>query len=799
MQAKKMCPVGTEIQTLIFAHEAFKNEDYVKAWAREHDFKYGQVDETETSWRIRQQEPENFLRDSFRTITITDGISAVIACPKDKKDSGGELTWMEIGDSEKQAIADYRKELDELNKGVQYCLGQIAEAKEAFVKKEYKQVMNDRLRRIHEVNLTLREIEKMNKKEAPSVSSVVETSPEIWKHKHMSATAKILSETAKGYKVELTDNTAKRPKVTTQYFNAADFKGNNAIFEKQSIWDIELPEDYKEPYWTKHMPDVLSIGEKIATVLGKKILKITGDAFNYSNKGEVSIDIIYHFADSTSVKLVGKPYDGYLLCIYYHDITAPVRYRMYKSSEEYDLFKKEDVFAAVNEILQKIKASNINFEFSAGGKVDSFSYRMLDRLRTDNDYFLGNGNRSEKHLWAGNVDAQIAEMKRLWNYLPQKPEWLSMEEILEYERKMKTPNDFGKAGSLKTITLTETESPYAQLVISARDWHSFQRMCTKIEADDSISETQYMNMLDAVARTYGLDASRFENKSIGDYKQAIYDAAKNTTLHIQTAASAAGLINFDKAPVKSWNVYLEFVEGIDGIISEYGALPTSYWKNGVQDELDSITESVKTKAGIIANKVRIINNATDLLDGLTGIIGSGKISEYRYFKPGAIAGIRKMLSDKFESGGSAGEEKIPSFTNDEMTIMRQVYYDRINGIFGKKSYLDTGNAKQWHSENSLSLSSAKQNADKELEDIKSDVEYLNSQKYPFDIISSAYDCEKFLNDYNDLVKTKAGRELFNDDNPNSDRLYKVYISLYDKLLEFCEKKFGRTFALGGNA
>ena len=111
MQAKKMCPVGTEIQTLIFAHEAFKNEDYVKAWAREHDFKYGQVDETETSWRIRQQEPENFLRDSFRTITITDGISAVIACPKDKKEQGGLACGCEkkesggvMNDTEKKKI-----------------------------------------------------------------------------------------------------------------------------------------------------------------------------------------------------------------------------------------------------------------------------------------------------------------------------------------------------------------------------------------------------------------------------------------------------------------------------------------------------------------------------------------------------------------------------------------------------------------------------------------------------------------------------------------------------------------------
>jgi hypothetical protein len=70
-----------------------------------------------------------------------------------------------------------------------------------------------------------------------------------------------------------------------------------------------------------------------------------------------------------------------------------------------------------------------------------FTYMMLSRLQQDNEYFLGHGNRSAKHLWAGNVDAQIKEMKRLWNSLPNdgKPEWLSMEEIEDYEKKMKNP------------------------------------------------------------------------------------------------------------------------------------------------------------------------------------------------------------------------------------------------------------------------------------------------------------------------------------------------------------------------
>ena len=74
-----------------------------------------------------------------------------------------------------------------------------------------------------------------------------------------------------------------------------------------------------------------------------------------------------------------------------------------------------------------------------GGEVNKFDYMMLDRLRSDNEYYLGNGNRNPKDLWAGSVDGQIEEMKKLWNQLPKdgKPEWLSMEDIEEYEKKMK--------------------------------------------------------------------------------------------------------------------------------------------------------------------------------------------------------------------------------------------------------------------------------------------------------------------------------------------------------------------------
>lgn len=69
---------------------------------------------------------------------------------------------------------------------------------------------------------------------------------------------------------------------------------------------------------------------------------------------------------------------------------------------------------------------------------DKFNYMMLSRLQSDCEYYLGNGKRSDKYLWAGNEEAQIEEMKRLYNSFEdsKKPQWISMEDIEQYEEQM---------------------------------------------------------------------------------------------------------------------------------------------------------------------------------------------------------------------------------------------------------------------------------------------------------------------------------------------------------------------------
>ena len=67
-----------------------------------------------------------------------------------------------------------------------------------------------------------------------------------------------------------------------------------------------------------------------------------------------------------------------------------------------------------------------------------FDYSMLSRLQMDCDYFLGNGNGYEGHLYYKSVEEHCDEMEKLYNSFADedKPEWLTMEQIKEYREKM---------------------------------------------------------------------------------------------------------------------------------------------------------------------------------------------------------------------------------------------------------------------------------------------------------------------------------------------------------------------------
>ena len=71
-----------------------------------------------------------------------------------------------------------------------------------------------------------------------------------------------------------------------------------------------------------------------------------------------------------------------------------------------------------------------------------FRYMMLSRMKQDCDYYLGNGNRSTNHLWAGNEKSQIDNMIALWKTFEpdDRPEWLTWDDIEQYSSQMNVKN-----------------------------------------------------------------------------------------------------------------------------------------------------------------------------------------------------------------------------------------------------------------------------------------------------------------------------------------------------------------------
>ena len=101
----------------------------------------------------------------------------------------------------------------------------------------------------------------------------------------------------------------------------------------------------------------------------------------------------------------------------------------------------------IKDLENKLKMVRNAINYPKNKKVENntnlkYNYMLLDRLKQDCEYFLGNGNGNVDTLWAKDIDEQIAKMKELYNSFAddEKPEWITMDDINDYEKEMKEYN-----------------------------------------------------------------------------------------------------------------------------------------------------------------------------------------------------------------------------------------------------------------------------------------------------------------------------------------------------------------------
>ena len=108
----------------------------------------------------------------------------------------------------------------------------------------------------------------------------------------------------------------------------------------------------------------------------------------------------------------------------------------------------------------------------------AFLYQLLDRMKSDCQYYFGSGRIYGSHLWGREEKRHIAYMKEIWeSFSPsEKPEWLTYEDILAYERRldsrfncsrmysMKLPRNLAYVhGALATIPMRETRIQFCSI------------------------------------------------------------------------------------------------------------------------------------------------------------------------------------------------------------------------------------------------------------------------------------------------------------------------------------------------
>jgi hypothetical protein len=103
---------ATEVQSVICSKERFRSADAARTWASDHDFKTDNMDETGTSYRFRQFDPAQCLPDSFRTISLTDGVSATICRKRPAERTAGSLGRASDYLALEAVLADYGDETE---------------------------------------------------------------------------------------------------------------------------------------------------------------------------------------------------------------------------------------------------------------------------------------------------------------------------------------------------------------------------------------------------------------------------------------------------------------------------------------------------------------------------------------------------------------------------------------------------------------------------------------------------------------------------------------------------------------
>lgn len=304
--------------------------------------------------------------------------------------------------------------------------------------------------------------------------------------------------------------------------------------------------------------------------------------------------------------------------------------------------EKEAIQAEIDGLISQLGEKDLELNESIDvdkyvNKDKEFKYKLLSRLQSDCDYFLGAGNRAEKHLWANNVKDQITLMKALYNSFSEedRPEWITLDKIEEYEKEMKD-------NTLEEAIDTSEEFFGYSLEDDIEEYEG------PVSFDRFLQRAIDFGVEDEVFEKYGNRSKTNVNKLVKeyykDYEAKMNQAMKDNNLTEDTTEPAVFEID-----------YADDGDGID--------LSTE----------ESVIDAVRNWLGTLANEVKIE------VPELNGPAGGWPVVRLT----GNKEKIAKFLLDNYNSGAEETLDDVYDLYLKESKLQEANFSDKVSAI--KKS------------------------------------------------------------------------------------------------------------------
>lgn len=220
----------------------------------------------------------------------------------------------------------------------------------------------------------------------------------------------------------------------------SDEKDNEPINEKTEAESVKLSHTFNEEYLHKILhnenPETKHTYYEVIRFFRENDDFISRVEFLKEHFGTAYTSF---FADADKTKYIGFKAHEEGFEVWEDNYLTTTSKDKYTWDEICDIYEKESAENAVILRSDKQASPELKDIDNLNERDYTFEYRLLERLRSDCEYFLGEGMRAEKHLWAGNVTAQIDKMWELYNEVTEKPEWFTKEQIESYQERMMPP------------------------------------------------------------------------------------------------------------------------------------------------------------------------------------------------------------------------------------------------------------------------------------------------------------------------------------------------------------------------